>query len=244
MTATQSKKTRTAAGAVLAALCLMAILAAGCTDAGTNGQTSAAANSLSTSGTAAKSSFDPIVGVWKSPGTVYKFSIAFDVNGKTQETYSNVPAVIYNGTWQSAGDNMYLVTRDTGEKTVWTLNPSGNTISKREAPGVVYSLDTGTSVGGRSSGLTASGSSIFLSGTGDAVTPFAATESGLWIFSMQYSGESNFIVWLKDANGKRLVVLANEIGTYSGVKPQTIDAGKYYLDVTASGPWTVRASVS
>jgi len=41
-----------------------------------------------------------------------------------------------------------------------------------------------------------------------------------------------------------MVTLANEIGMYSGTKTQNLDAGKYYLNVTASGPWTIQASVS
>jgi hypothetical protein len=76
------------------------------------------------------------------------------------------------------------------------------------------------------------------------VVPFTATESGLWVFTLHYSGQSNFIVWLQNNQGNRLALLANEIGIYSGMKPQTLDAGKYYLNVTASGPWTIQASVS
>ena len=138
---------------------------------------------------------------------------------------------------------MYLVTRETGKKTLWIHDMSANTIYKQEAPSIVYSLYQGTSMSaGRSAGT--AGSSAVFSGTGNMVVPFTATESGLWVFTINYSGQSNFIVWLGDDQGNRLVLLANEIGIYSGVKPQKLDAGKYYLNVTASGPWTIQASVS
>ncbi|WP_428372582.1 hypothetical protein [Methanoregula sp.] len=232
---------------VLIVLCILTVLAAGCTGTGTTPQSPAVTNPLSSvtsSGSAAsKLSFDPIVGVWRSPGAVYKFEISFDVNGKTEETYSSVPHVYYNGTWIPAGDNMYLVTRETGEKTLWIHDMSANTIYKQEAPSIVYSLYQGTSMSaGRSAGT--AGSSAVFSGTGNMVVPFTATESGLWVFTTNYSGQSNFIVWLGDNQGNRLALLANEIGIYSGVKPQKLDAGKYYLNVTASGPWTIQASVS
>jgi len=229
---------------VLIVLCILLVLAAGCTDAGTTPAGTSSQSTVSSSGSAAsKQDFDPIVGVWRSPGAVYKFEITFSVDGKTKETYSSVPNVFYNGTWIPAGDNTYLVTRETGENTLWIHDMSTNTIYKKETPGIVYSFYQGT---GASTGrLTGSqGNAAILSGTGDQVVPFYATQSGLWIFTMQYSGESNFIIWIKDEKGKRLSVLANEIGTYSGIKPLKLDTGKYYLDITASGPWTIKASVS
>lgn len=228
---------------VLIVLCIIVILTAGCLDGGApQSGTGSQAQSLSGS-TAPGTDFDPVIGVWRSPGTVYKFEISFDVEGKTKETYSSVPNVFYNGTWMPAGVNTYLVTRDTGEKTLWIHDVSANTIYKKDVPGIVYSFYQGS---GASTGrLTGSaGSAAVLSGTGDMVVPFYASQSGLWIFTLQYSGESNFIIWLKDENGKRVSLLVNEIGIYSGTKPLKLDAGKYYLDVTSSGQWTVKASLS
>lgn len=229
---------------VLAVLCVISILAAGCTDTGTTATAPAATDTLTPlTGSSGGLSFDPIVGVWRSPGAIYKFEITFDVDGKTQETYSSVPNVFYNGTWMPVGDNTYLVTRDSGEKTIWIHDLSANTISKRDSPSIVFTLYQGVGRSAKSAG-SAAGSVAVLSGTGDQVVPFTATSSGLWVFTLNYSGPSNFIVWLKDSQGKRMAVLANEIGTYSGVKPQKLDAGKYYLNVTASGPWTIQAAVS
>jgi len=79
-----------------------------------------------------------------------------------------------------------------------------------------------------------------LSGNGDDVVNFAATCTGLRIFTMRYTGTSNFAVILKDGNGGYLTLLANEIGSYSGKKSEQLTTGKYYLDVTASGPWSIQ----
>jgi len=233
----------------LAVLCITVVLAAGCT--GTQETQLTPVNTLTpltsaSSGTSASGlSYDPIVGVWRSPGAIYKFEITFDVNGKTQENYASVPNVFYNGTWTALGNNMYLVTRDSGEKYIWIHDTSGNTVYKKEAPSIVYMLYQGV---GRASaapgGSTAVSGAALLSGTGNSIVPFTATGAGLWVFTLNYTGEKNFIVWLTDENGKRVALLANEIGTYSGMKPQKLDAGKYYLDVTASGPWTIKAAIS
>ena len=233
----------------LAVLCITVVLAAGCT--GTQETQLTPVNTLTpltsaSSGTSASGlSYDPIVGVWRSPGAIYKFEITFDVNGKTQENYASVPNVFYNGTWTALGNDMYLVTRDSGEKNVWVHDLSANTLYKKETPAIVYTLYQGV---GRASaapgGSTVVSGEALLSGTGDSTVPFTATGSGLWVFTLNYTGEKNFIVWLTDENGKRVALLANEIGTYSGMKPQKLDAGKYYLDVKASGPWTIKAAIS
>jgi hypothetical protein len=235
----------------LAVLCLTAVLAAGCT--GTTTNSPAAATTLtpltSSSGSSAAVSglsYDPVVGVWRSPGAIYKFEITFDVNGKTQENYASVPNVFYNGTWISLGDNQYLVTRDTGEKYIWIHDMSGNTVYKKDAASIVYTLyqGVGRASAGAPGGSTSVSGAALLSGTGNSIVPFTATGSGLWVFTVNYTGDKNFIVWITDEKGKRVALLANEIGTYSGMKPQKLDAGKYYLDVTASGPWTIKAALS
>jgi hypothetical protein len=233
---------------VLIVLCIALVLAAGCTGAGTTPPAPAAADALSpfvtpSGSSATKVSFDPIVGIWRSTGSGHQFQIVFDVNGKTQETDSSIPNVCYNGTWIPAGDNTYLVTRDTGKNTLWIHERSANTIYKQEAPSIVYSLYQGTGMSAGSPTATA-GPSAVLSGTGNMIVPFTATESGLWIFTLTYSGPSNFIVWLNDDRGNQLTPLANKIGVYSGTKTQSLNTGKYYLNVTASGPWTIQASVS
>jgi hypothetical protein len=76
-------------------------------------------------------------------------------------------------------------------------------------------------------------------GSGDDVQSFTATGDGIRIFAMSYSGEHNFAVILKDSQGNEIDLLANEIGSYSGKKSERLGPGTYYLDVTASGPWSV-----
>lgn len=81
-----------------------------------------------------------------------------------------------------------------------------------------------------------------LSGNGDDVQSFMVTGSGLAKFTMDYSGEHNFAIILKDGDGDNVALLVNEIGAYSGKKSQKLTAGEYTLDVTASGPWTISIS--
>src|SRR5208283_3302143 len=217
----------------LIVLCIGCVFSAGCTDSRGSPTTAPSATPTASVLVSSRSlpttlSLDPMVGVWRSPGPAYLFTISFDVNGRTQETFANQPAVMYNGTWQPAGDNTYLVTRDTEDKTVWVYSPDSNTIYKQTAPSITYSLYQGA----------ASASTAALSGTGNMVIPFAATGTGLWAFTLEYSGQSNYIVWLTNAVGNRVALLANCINPCTVIKTQQLDEGKYYLDVNASGPWT------
>ncbi len=200
----------------LIVLCISVILTAGCTNAGTvvpapaptvTPVTSSIASSRSLP---ASLSLDPIVGAWRSPGPVYQFRIVFGPDGTTQETFATQPGVMYNGTWQPAGTNLYLVTGDNGNKTVWVYSPDSNTLTKQSAPGIMYSLYQGT----------ASASTAAFSGNRSMVIPFTATGTGLWAFTLNYSGQSNYIVWLTDSMGSRVALLANKIGTSSGAVPR------------------------
>jgi hypothetical protein len=83
-----------------------------------------------------------------------------------------------------------------------------------------------------------SGSTVFY-GYGDDVVSFTATGTGLRIFNMQYNGQQNFIVWLKDGMGNNIDLIANKIGSYNGRTSVQLTTGKYYLDVKSSGSWTI-----
>ncbi len=83
---------------------------------------------------------------------------------------------------------------------------------------------------------------LIISGTGDDVVSFNANGAGLRIFAMQHSGSGNFAVILKDGDGGYLSLLANDIGRYQGKKSNQLSTGKYYLDVTANGPWSIQIS--
>jgi hypothetical protein len=78
-----------------------------------------------------------------------------------------------------------------------------------------------------------------LSGTGDGVQSFTATGDGLRIFNMSHTGTHNFTVVLKDNGGNYITLLANETGSYSGIKSERLTSGTYYLDITADGSWTI-----
>jgi hypothetical protein len=82
---------------------------------------------------------------------------------------------------------------------------------------------------------------IELSGNGHTATDAFDLEDGLTIFKMSYQGEQNFIVNLLGepgpyANG---VLLANELGSFSGSEASQTHGGSHVLDVQASGPWTI-----
>jgi len=80
------------------------------------------------------------------------------------------------------------------------------------------------------------------SGSGDDVVSFTATGDGLRVFNLAYTGKSNFIVWLQDSDGEKIDLIVNKIGTYSGKTSVRLTSGKYYLDVKATGPWTIDIS--
>jgi hypothetical protein len=59
------------------------------------------------------------------------------------------------------------------------------------------------------------------------------------MFSMNYNGGFEFIVWLKEVQSNNIESLVNTAGPYSGKKAAHLVTGDYYLDVTASGPWSI-----
>jgi hypothetical protein len=77
------------------------------------------------------------------------------------------------------------------------------------------------------------------SGFGNNVQSFNSTGTGRKFFTMHHTGKSNFAITLKNENGKYISLLVNEIGSYSGKKSANLTIGKYYLDVTADGAWTI-----
>jgi hypothetical protein len=64
--------------------------------------------------------------------------------------------------------------------------------------------------------------------------------AGSGFYSMDYSGSSKFAVWLKDSQGENIDLLANTVGSYNNKKSESPGPGKYCIDVTAGGPWTIR----
>lgn len=84
-------------------------------------------------------------------------------------------------------------------------------------------------------------------GTGDSVSPFFRLNAGLTTFTMSHDGSSNFIIDLIHTEGRKVDLLANEIGTYDGkkavgIQPENIFGaipGIYILTITADGNWKI-----
>jgi len=81
-------------------------------------------------------------------------------------------------------------------------------------------------------------------GTGDYTQIFTTASDGTWVVRMNYPGGEVFIVTIKDEYGDDIGVLANEGGSYTGTKSVQLDAGTYYLDVSAAAPWTITMSTA
>lgn len=77
-------------------------------------------------------------------------------------------------------------------------------------------------------------------GSGRAVQGPFSWGGGLARFTLSHQGDANFSVWLLDSKGEKTELLVNEIGAFNGSKAVGVDAGIYYLDVTANGAWTVK----
>jgi hypothetical protein len=80
-------------------------------------------------------------------------------------------------------------------------------------------------------------------GSGNQATGLFGLQSGITTFKFTYasSEDSNFIVWLKDAQGNEVDLLTNEIVTnYSGGKLVSVpSAANYFMGVTSAGSWTI-----
>jgi hypothetical protein len=76
-------------------------------------------------------------------------------------------------------------------------------------------------------------------GFGNDIQSFNSTGTGKKFFTMHHTGKSNFVILLKDEHERYISLLINEIGSYSGKKSENLTVGKYYLDVTADGAWTI-----
>jgi hypothetical protein len=83
---------------------------------------------------------------------------------------------------------------------------------------------------------------VTFSGEGQQASSPQLLEKALYVFKLQHVGERNFGVWLMDGSGKRIELLVNVTGSFSGSKAVRIPAKGYYLvDVSADGPWSITA---
>jgi len=84
---------------------------------------------------------------------------------------------------------------------------------------------------------------VGMTGAGQHATRFFTLKPGVATFRITHNGTANFAVWLDDANGKHVDLLANTIGTFDGTKAEDIDRTDIYLlDIDADGEWKIDIS--
>jgi hypothetical protein len=237
-------------GITLLFLCIIAIIVSGCTSSATQPApvttpTPQIVYVTVTVTPTPTTSQDPIIGTWRyyDEGSDARIKFGLDRSFSISFLTESGGLTTISGTWTNQGNNIYdLTAAETGKSITWVYLPDKRIIYWDQFPSLKYSPFTGEIMTeGPASSSQASGS-ITISGNGDDVQSFTTTGNGIRIFSMTYSGERNFAVWLDDSNGGHIDLLANEIGSYAGKKSQRLGPGKYYLDVTASGPWRVTIS--
>lgn len=76
-------------------------------------------------------------------------------------------------------------------------------------------------------------------GTGKQASPNFALRGGLTLVKLSHTGRRNFAVWLMDSSGRRVDLLANEIGPFNGTTALGLSSGGYVMDIEADGAWTV-----
>ena len=86
--------------------------------------------------------------------------------------------------------------------------------------------------------VNAQGGTLLHAGSDD-MQSFTAAGSGIRLFTISSSGNGKFTAWLKDSQGKKIDLLVDTTGPYDGKRSQALGPGTYFVDVTASGPWTI-----
>ena len=84
---------------------------------------------------------------------------------------------------------------------------------------------------------------IELSGIGKDIAGPIELRPGLLLIAYSHNGTSNFIAWLKDAQGNNVGLLANDLGSSQGRKALQIrKPGQYIIDIQADGNWGINLS--
>lgn len=76
-------------------------------------------------------------------------------------------------------------------------------------------------------------------GGSQAGTDLIRFDGGLRTFKLQHEGGGHFAVWLLDARGDRVELLANTSGQFDGSKAVKLRGGSYAFDVSATGAWNI-----
>lgn len=80
-----------------------------------------------------------------------------------------------------------------------------------------------------------------LEGEGPTASKIFDADPGVYVAHMTHRGDSNFAVWLLSLSGKRLGLLANEIGYFDNSRVLVVpEKGGYLFDVQADGPWGIQ----
>jgi hypothetical protein len=84
-------------------------------------------------------------------------------------------------------------------------------------------------------------SEIIINGSGDKVSDKFELPVGTNLIKLKHHGKSNFSVWIYDGFGKKIDLLANEIGRYQGLKNFTSKQNQnYYISIEADGRWVIQ----
>jgi len=152
----------------------------------------------------------------------------------TEDTLEDV------GTWKKMSDNLFVVTTNSSIQRYHYI-PESDIIYPDETPNhKITRLTPASSSAAVNPEPEATGSKSFtMKGFGNDVQKFILSGDGMRIFYTSQSGNGNFGVWLKDNLGNKIDLLAYDIGSYSVKKSVLMGSGTYYLDVTASGPWSI-----
>jgi len=174
--------------------------------------------------------------------------------GQQATTTFDLPAGLYLVRMKNQGTSNFAVWldhADTGEHADLLANTIGNFSGSHALP-----VKTGTyllNVEGGSWEVTIETPTY--AGAPTAPTTFTGTSAsgsnvveltrGLARFTLSAKGRGNFAVWLFGGDGKRVDLLANDIGAFDGSKAVQIPLdGPYVLDVTADGAWTIQVEQS
>lgn len=96
---------------------------------------------------------------------------------------------------------------------------------------------SGTSPAGQSQSAF---SPVTLTGRGQQGTKVITLPGGGYRITMTHDGTSNFIVILKDGQGKQIEVLTNQVGKSTTSQVINLPNGSYLFNIGADGNWTIK----
>jgi hypothetical protein len=86
-----------------------------------------------------------------------------------------------------------------------------------------------------------SSSAYTLSGQDDQLSPSFTLNPGLYLADGHYSGDGNFSIWLKNANGEDVALLANVVGSADTVKAFYVKTSQpFVMSIESSGTWNIK----